>query len=57
MGYTTGIEKGSDITVEPIRKIKDIKAMPPEIVDMICNRQSKDIQSNFFSYNQNIFHD
>ena len=27
MGYTTGIEKGSDITVEPIRKIKDIKAI------------------------------
>lgn len=27
MGYTTGIEKGSDITVEPIRKIKDIKAV------------------------------
>ncbi|MBF0204057.1 MAG: site-specific integrase, partial [Desulfamplus sp.] len=27
MGYLTGIEKGADITVEPIRKIKDIKAV------------------------------
>ena len=27
MGYAAGIEKGSDITVEPIRKIKYIKAI------------------------------